>query len=143
MMENFESQELEIEQANADFYQAFESLDIREMERIWAKDQPVRCIHPGWGVRAGWPAVRDSWILIFNNTSSVRLDVTNVDVRMKGEVGWVTCTENLTTTIDGEIQASRVHATNIFIRRAGHWLMTHHHGSPVFDMPAGEAVEPD
>ena len=135
-MESLEGQELQVERANEGFYRAFESLDIREMERIWATDDAVRCIHPGWGVRAGWPAVRDSWILIFNNTTQVRLEVTNVDIRMNGEFGWVTCTENLVTTIDGEPQVSRVHATNIFMKRAGRWKMVHHHGSPGFDLPA-------
>jgi len=138
-MDNIENRELEVERANEGFYRAFESLDIREMERIWATDQAVRCIHPGWGVRSGWPAVRDSWILIFNNTSRVRIDVGDADVGVNGEIGWVTCTENLITTVDGEPQGSRILATNIFMCREGRWKMIHHHGSPVFDMPPGGA----
>ena len=52
-----EKREIEIDQANTRFYEAFESLDIRQMEAVWASDQTVHCIHPGWEIRSGWPSV--------------------------------------------------------------------------------------
>ncbi len=131
-MATLENQELEIDQANQRFYRAFESLDIRKMEAIWATDKPVKCIHPGWGLRSGWPAVRDSWVLIFNNTTGIRFEVTDVDIMVNSEMAWVTCVEHVTTMMDGEPHVSRVLATNLYAKNVSGWLMIHHHGSPVF-----------
>ena len=131
-MESIENQELEIERANRRFYDAFESLDIREMEQVWATDQSVRCIHPGWGMRSGWPAVRDSWVVIFNNTAEIRMDVSEVEIVIQQDMAWVTCAEKATTKIDGEPHSSRILATNLFVRKGRGWLMIHHHGSPMF-----------
>ena len=58
----------EVNKANHAFYAAFGNLDIGEMDKIWAHQEYVTCIHPGWTLRSGWPPVRDSWVLIFNNT---------------------------------------------------------------------------
>ena len=34
--------------ANAAFYAAFSTGDFDEMERMWAEDDAISCIHPGW-----------------------------------------------------------------------------------------------
>jgi len=121
----------EVTQANEAFYRAFESLDIAHMERIWAKTDYVTCIHPGWTLKAGWPAVRDSWVLIFNNTFSMTFELTELQVQVSEELAWVICTENITHRQEEMSQESRVLATNLFERLQGRWLMIHHHGSPV------------
>src|SRR3989442_1616145 len=89
------------------------------------------CIHPGWNLRSGWPAVRDSWVMIFNNTFSMQFRLTDVMIQVAGDVAWVLCMENITSSTDGEGQESRVLATNLYERQQGRWLMIHHHGSPV------------
>jgi ketosteroid isomerase-like protein len=48
-----------------------------------------------------------------------------------GDVAWVLCMENITSSTDGEGQESRVFATNLYERQQGRWLLIHHHGSPV------------
>ena len=53
-----------LELANKGFYAAFESLDIRKMDAVWVQKDHVKCVHPGWEIRIGWPDVRDSWVLI-------------------------------------------------------------------------------
>lgn len=131
-MSSLENQELEVEQANERFYRAFESLDIHKMEAVWAMDGPVKCIHPGWDLRSGWPAVRDSWVLIFNHTAGIRFEVTDVEIAVSGDLAWVTCMENVRMETEEESQLSRILATNLYLRRAEGWLMVHHHGSPVF-----------
>ena len=121
----------EVTRANEAFYEAFESLDITSMDRVWAKADYVTCIHPGWTLRVGWPAVRDSWVLIFNNTFSMSFELTELQVQVSEDLAWVICTENITSQ-QGEIsQESQVLATNLYERLDGRWLMIHHHGSPV------------
>ncbi len=121
----------EVTRANQEFYQAFESLDIARMDRIWAPQEYVTCIHPGWTLRIGWPAVRDSWVLIFNNTFSMKFDLTEIQVQVAGDVAWVICTENITSRQGDTTQESRVLATNLYERVGEQWKIIHHHGSPV------------
>jgi ketosteroid isomerase-like protein len=113
------------------FYDAFESLDIAKMDEVWAHQEYVTCIHPGWTIRSGWPAVRDSWVLIFNNTFSMKFELTEVMVQVAGDMAWVICVENLTTQQSDEPQQAKVLATNLFELIGDEWLMIHHHGSPV------------
>ncbi len=121
----------EVTQANRAFYAAFESLDIGRMDTVWAHQEYVTCIHPGWGLREGWPGVRDSWVLIFNHTFTMKFQLSEVLVQVAGDVGWVVCTENLTTEQDGTTVESRVLATNLFERVGEGWKLIHHHGSPI------------
>ena len=123
----------EVEQANEAFYRAFESLDIKKMDEVWAAEDYVTCIHPGWSLRSGWPTVRDSWVMIFNNTFTMRVRLSEIMVQVAGDVAWVLCMENITNSPEGEGdgQESRVLATNLYERHQGRWLMIHHHGSPV------------
>jgi len=121
----------EVTRANQEFYHAFESLDIGRMDRIWAQQEYVTCIHPGWTLRIGWPAVRDSWVLIFNNTFSMKFDLTEIQVQVAGDVAWVICTENITSRQGEATQESRVLATNLYERVGEQWKIIHHHGSPV------------
>jgi len=130
----------EIHEANRQFYRAFESLDIKRMDQVWAQEDQVYCVHPGWDLRAGWPAVRDSWVQIFNHALSMQFAITEIKVNIEGECAWVTCMENITSMMDGEPQYSRVLATNIFKRQGEQWRMVHHHGSPVFRAAASEAM---
>lgn len=119
-------------EANTRFYQAFESLDIRRMDPIWVKEPYIRCIHPGWSVRSGWQAVRDSWVLIFNHTRGIRFRVTDTQVHLGGELAWVVCIERIETNDGDRWIESQVLATNLYERRDGGWYMILHHGSPVF-----------
>ena len=131
-----------VEEANARFYRAFESLDLREMEAVWAKGAHVKCVHPGWGLFAGWESVRVSWETIFKNTAEIRFSVTDVDVQLEGELAWVTCTEHILSQVSGNISVATVLATNIFERHDEGWLIIHHHASHVFSgETAGEPGE--
>jgi ketosteroid isomerase-like protein len=125
-----------VEEANARFYRAFESLDLAEMEAAWAKGEHVKCVHPGWGLLSGWEQVRASWDTIFKNTAEIRFSLSDVEVQVEGGLAWVTCTENILSQVAGNISAATVQATNIFERHGTGWLMIHHHASHVF---SGEA----
>ncbi len=121
----------EVTRANETFYKAFESLDIGKMDRIWAPVDYVTCIHPGWTLRSGWPQVRDSWVLIFNNTFSMEFELADLQVQVAGDLGWVICVENITSSPGETVQETRVLATNLFERIGDEWKMIHHHGSAV------------
>ena len=123
--------------ANQRFYEAFESLDIQRMATVWRQDNEVQCIHPGWPPLIGWQPVRDSWVRIFNNARSMKFHITDAHITVQGAVAWVVCVERITMAIDEAQEETQVLATNVFVQRDDHsaehhWLMVHHHGSPIF-----------
>jgi ketosteroid isomerase-like protein len=117
--------------ANAGFYRAFEALDLDAMDAVWAHDDDVKCVHPGWPLLTGWDAVRESWRAIFANTEEMRFTIGDLHVAVRGEVGWVTCTENILSDMGGRVGVTAILATNLFVRGADGWRMIHHHASHV------------
>ncbi|MCA9771404.1 MAG: nuclear transport factor 2 family protein [Myxococcales bacterium] len=125
----------EVAAANAGFYQAFESLDIAEMDEVWAHRDEVKCVHPGWGLLVGWPRVRQSWELIFRSTARMRIELEDVAISGGDATAWVVLTEHVGSDDEGQRTLSPVLATNVFERVDGLWLLVHHHASPAVRMP--------
>jgi ketosteroid isomerase-like protein len=123
--------EAQLVEANAGFYRAFESLDLAEMDRAWAHAEYVRCVHPGWCLLVGWEAVQQSWDAIFKGTREMRFSIEDVRPHVDGDLGWVTCTENILSHARGQVAVTSLLATNLFERRGGEWLMVHHHASHI------------
>jgi ketosteroid isomerase-like protein len=119
-----------LREANELFYKALESLDLAAMERIWLHEGWVRCVHPGWDVLVGWPAVRQSWEQIFANTGWMRVTTTGVAAESFGQVGVVACSENLSASQGAEVGLAVAQATNLYLKTADGWRMFHHHASP-------------
>ena len=120
-----------VAEANARFYRAFEALDLAAMDAVWTHDDGARCVHPGWPLLSGWDAVRDSWQAIFQNTEEMRFTIADVHVVQVGDVGWVTCTENILSDVRGRVAVTSILATNLFVRDATGWRMMHHHASHI------------
>ena len=124
-----------VAEANAGFYRAFETLDIAAMDRVWSHGDDVKCVHPGWPLLCGWPAVRESWQAIFQNTAEMRFTIADVRVEAGRELGWVTCTENILSDVGGRVGVTAILATNLFARIEERWLLVHHHASHVLGDP--------
>ena len=120
-------------EGNLSFYHAFESLDMRQMESVWAKGNAVGCVPPGWGLLTGWTAVMKSWSAIFENTSLMQFRITDAQLHLAGDYAWVVCVENATSVVSGQVSEFRILTTNILIRSGELWLMVHHHGSPLYE----------
>ena len=129
--------EADLREANARFYRAFETLDLAAMDRVWAHDDHVACVHPGWPLLSGWAAVRESWQAIFGNSAEMNFTVSDVRAVAAGALGWVTCTENILSADANRLSVTSILATNLFERRPDGWRMIHHHASHVL----GEAGE--
>ena len=118
-----------VKAANLRFYEAFGSLDIDLMERVWETSDRVLCIHPGWQLLMGWEEVRKSWERIFYNTTLMHFTITGAQMIIQGDSAWVSCIENITSVVDARATNLAVQATNIFVRGEGGWRMVHHHAS--------------
>lgn len=121
----------ELEEANARFYRAFEALDLTEMDQVWSHGEHVRCVHPGWAMLEGWEAVRQSWEAIFKDSREMRFSLGDVQARVGGDLGWVTCAENILSQVRGNIAVTTLIATNVFERRGAEWRMVLHHASHI------------
>jgi len=113
--------------ANQAFYDAHEARDLDAMAAVWAHDDGVVCVHPGWPILRGWVDVEESWRRIFAGPGRNQFIVTNDEVVIAGNVAWVTLDENL---VAGGVTGT-IAATNVYLRSAGGWRLTVHHGSPV------------
>jgi hypothetical protein len=118
--------------ANQAFYDAHEQRDIDAMRALWEHSDRAVCIHPGWPILRTWPVVEASWQRILSGPGRNQFIVTNTAVTVVPSggaetVAWVTLDENL---VEGQV-AGTIAATNVFVHAGDHWLLVHHHGSPV------------
>jgi ketosteroid isomerase-like protein len=118
-----------LRERNALFYRALEELNLELMGSVWSRGAGIRCIHPGWDVLEGWPDIRDSFAQIFAGTAWLRVTPTQVGVLDFGAIGLVSCSENITTTHDGNVGVAVAQATNLFHSEGGEWKLVLHHAS--------------
>ena len=136
-----QSLEEEVAEANESFYRAFEKLDLKAMEGVWAQANYVQCGHPGWQILRGRVAVIESWRQIFENTPAISFMLSDVVIEIRDGVAWVTLYENIRSAIEGQTLSATVLTTNIFEKGGDGWRMIHHHGSSVAEPPtAGDST---
>ncbi|MBV9859117.1 MAG: nuclear transport factor 2 family protein [Alphaproteobacteria bacterium] len=109
--------------ANLDFYRAFAARDMIAMDRLWAREAPVTCIHPGWTALADRAAVIESWENILSNPGAPRIACYDERVFVYGDVALVLCEE--------ELEGGTLAASNLFVREQGDWRLAHHHASQI------------
>jgi ketosteroid isomerase-like protein len=109
--------------ANAAFYAAFATGDVAAMERLWADEDGISCIHPGWPGIIGRATVMGSWRDILENPNRPQIACAEPHAIVEGDSGRVLCIE----IVDGTALA----ATNHFRRIGNAWLLVHHQSSPI------------
>ena len=118
--------------ANEAFYRAFADKDMDAMADLWSRDQPVSCVHPGWGPLFDRSEVISSWAAILGAPEAPDIRCVSPTVQLYGDLGAVICFEKL--------QGGTLVATNIFVRQGSLWKMIHHQGAPTSaDAPAEES----
>ena len=122
-----EPQVHELLELNQAFYEAFEERNLDAMSDLWEHSDRVTCTHPGWAVLRGWGAVAASWVAIFQGPQRIQFILTDAQVEVAGDLGWVTLDEN----IIGADAGSMVSALNLFVRVDEGWRLVAHHGSAI------------
>ena len=120
----------EILAVNERFYLALSQADLAAMVALWHHGPATECVHPGWDRLQGWPAIEQSWMLIFQGQGAMPVQASNPVAHRRGDMAWVTCYENITTEHEATLQISQMLAVNIFERIEGRWQMVIHYASP-------------
>ena len=113
--------------ANEAFYLAFSEKSIDAMDRVWAKQWPTLCIHPGWHALTERDEIIDKWQMILTNPEQPGIDFYNATAHSVGEVVYVTCYERLVGSV--------CVATNGFIEEDDEFVMFHHQAGPCASPP--------
>ena len=116
--------------ANAAFYAAISAGDNTAMARIWADDDTVSCIHPGWSALVGRAAVLESWAKIFAGPAPPQIQCLKPQALIVGGDARVLCVEI--------VGSAALAATNQFRLIDGRWRLVHHHASEII----GAAAKP-
>ncbi|KAG9453238.1 hypothetical protein H6P81_006142 [Aristolochia fimbriata] len=121
---------LSVISANTRFYDAFRNGDLATMQSLWANHGNVYCVHPGAGRIVGYDLVIQSWeaVLGFDYEFPLQIELQNIEVHVRGDVGYVTCIESIRTKGSGW---GKQIATNVFERIDGQWFICIHHASHV------------
>ncbi|XP_076920607.1 uncharacterized protein LOC143581796 [Bidens hawaiensis] len=115
--------------ANTRFYNSFRNGDLATMQALWSKSDSVCVVHPGVSGISGYELVMGSWEYVWADYEfPLSIEVKDVQVHVRGDVGYVTCVEMVRTT--GKNWGSQF-ATNVFERIDGQWFMCIHHASHV------------
>jgi ketosteroid isomerase-like protein len=120
-----------IEAANSEFYKSLEAGSIERLEDIWLHEDWVRLVHPGWGIITGWKSVRETLKSMVEEGYKFKVSPSEIWVQRTGDFAWVTCTENITVFMESNFDSVQAIATNLFKYHEGHWLMVHHHATPI------------
>jgi hypothetical protein len=124
--------------ANETFYRAFADKDVDAMADLWSRDNPVSCLHPGWGPLFDRSEVISSWAAILSSPEAPDIQCLGPTAHLFQHVGTVVCFEQL--------QGGTMVATNIFVREGTLWKMVHHQGGPTSvgapaeEIPAGGSI---
>ena len=117
------------EAAEAAFYWAFSSIDLDLMTAVWADGETTMCIHPGSSLLRGKTAVVQSWAEIFSGSEPPLIECLFVDGFATEDLV-VRLVEETIRPRDKPLKAaSRILATNIYLRDGGSWRLVEHHAS--------------
>jgi ketosteroid isomerase-like protein len=109
--------------ANLTFYVAFSTGDFTKLAGLWADDDNISCIHPGWPVIVGRAAVIGSWRDILQSPTRPQISCHEPYAIVAGDSGHVVCIEL--------VEAAPLAASNHFRLIDGVWRLVHHQSSPI------------
>ncbi|XP_042016102.1 uncharacterized protein LOC121764089 [Salvia splendens] len=115
--------------ANSLFYNSFRNGDLASMQALWSKGNHVCVVHPGVSGISGYDLVMGSWEFVWADYEfPLEIEIKDVQVHVRGEVGYVTCIEMVKTKGSSW---GRHFASNVFEKIDGQWFLCIHHASYV------------
>jgi uncharacterized protein (TIGR02246 family) len=116
-------------EVNQRFYNAINGQDIEFMKKVWHDDVLSICVHPGWPVMHGYPAILQSWRDIFQSTDHLEIQIADIRVLASLDLAWVSCEEKIVSLSMSGVNATKAYATNVYRLVNEQWKITLHHAS--------------
>jgi len=127
------------EDAEKAFYKAFEETDLKMMEKVWAQDDAIVCVHPNAPRLEGREEIMESWRQIFDGDSGLKFFLSDTHYIQDGLLSIHLVKEDV--EIEGGFVAVIV-TTNIYQQTEEGWKMILHHSSsePEYDPEYDEEI---
>ncbi|ABC94426.1 hypothetical conserved protein (plasmid) [Rhizobium etli CFN 42] len=112
-----------------EFYDAFNSGDMKRLEAVWFDGEAPSMDNPIGGIRRGWASIAEGYTKLFGGAASV--NVTFHDFTSKGGEDWhlfVGRERGVCRTPKTRLDLA-FRTTRWFVRNDGRWRQLHHHGS--------------
>jgi ketosteroid isomerase-like protein len=118
------------EEAEQEFYRAFEQHNLDAMRGVWSNAQYIECIHPMGPRLQGPDAVVESWREIFANATAMHFEIVPHNYTRTAQIAIHSVLEKIHLP-DSQQQPAAMVATNIFELTEDGWRMILHHASPM------------
>ena len=125
------TEEKKVLDINTLFYRALGTRDLELMKEVWVKDERAGCVHPGWTILRSWDAIMQSWQNVFDPEDQVDINLSNLTIKIKNDVAWVTCVQEMVYLNRDPLMYNISQSTNIFEKCNNEWKMVIHHASPI------------
>ena len=126
-----EEENSKIIEANRLFYEALGTRNISLMKKVWAIDEKVGCVHPGWTILRSWEAIIQSWENVFDPEDQVDINLSEINIKISDNIAWLTCIQEMVYIKREPLAFNLSQSTNIFEKYEGEWKMVVHHASPL------------
>lgn len=117
------------EEAELEFYRAFETMDISAMMSVWHDQEYIECIHPMGARLKGFLPIRNSWWEIFQQAPLINFQILDQKIIQGTNLAVHIVNEKIIIRDQME-QPNQMIATNIFELTSKGWRMILHHASP-------------
>lgn len=117
--------------ANTALYAAIAEGDLQAMDAVWARDEPVVCIHPGRAPLQGRIDVMASWAEIFEG-GGPPISYSQDSVSLIRGIAFVSCLEHIGDTT--------LAANNILVWENSTWRVVQHIASTITQP---ESIDPE
>ena len=133
----------DVRAASRNFYAALSRMcegEAGSMAAVWSHEADVTALHPLGGRAVGWDAVGGSFDQAAAISTGGKVALEEQLIRVSGDLAFEVGVERGRATMGGKELTLDQRVTNIYARKAGKWLMVHHHSDlsqAMADMVAG------
>lgn len=120
--------------ALVEFYQAFNSGDLKQMSSNWINGEEASMSNPLGGVRRGWNDIQAVYDRIFNGPAEVYVEFYDYSIHQSGVMFCAVGRERGHLRINGNEIKLAIRTSRFYRLDCGAWKQVHHHGS--IDEPA-------
>ncbi|MCG2634461.1 MAG: nuclear transport factor 2 family protein [Gammaproteobacteria bacterium] len=117
-------------EAEAAFYTALETADLKLMMSVWSNSEDIICIHPMAARLSGTVSVESAWRHMFQHPLSISCRVTDRETLNSSGFAVHVVHENFELSGQDESPQPLI-ATNIYRQEEKGWQMILHHASPI------------